>query len=656
MRYAEVAVFCRPPLHGIYDYCIEDDSVPVFIGQRVQVPFGKSSQYGVVTKIKASSHWQGEALKPIKVLLDDTPIIPNHLTQLLQWIIDYYHCNPIDAWRLVFPKASLKTDCTNVPDDLHTPTASLPKLNDQQQEIVSAIVHEPTMTPHLIEGVTGSGKTHIYAHLAHHALQQGKSALLLLPEIGLMTQNQYFFERYFSGQVHYYHSNLTDKAKLATWMAATSSKPKLFVGTRSALFLPFKNCGIYIMDEEHDESYHEQSTPYYHARNALLMRAKLSKAFSVLGSATPSLESLHNALKGKFFHHTLKQRATPFTPPTIECLDVRGSALKGGMSQEVIECINQHLEQDEQVLVFINRRGYAPIRMCYDCGSVQRCPDCGRPATFHKKSQKLICHRCQWSGLAAQSCQQCDSSNIQVLGFGTERITQALNRHFPNHNILRVDRDTIKTAGAWQQALEQMHSGKADILIGTKMMSKGHDLPHLGLVVILDADQGLLSSDYRAPERIAQQLEQVTGRAGRHRKGTVVIQSHCPENHMLQQWMNGGYSVLSRALLQQRKTIELPPFIHHALILCAGKVPEAARDFLDNIHRSLPQNAAVFISPVLPAPIEKSKGRWRFSIILESTDRTALHTILRQARQLLNSVKRPANTRAHIEVDPLSLN
>ncbi|AAY50876.1 primosomal protein N [Xanthomonas campestris pv. campestris str. 8004] len=460
-----------------------------------------------------------------------------------------------------------------------------PQLNDEQQAATDAIRAGSGFATYLLDGVTGSGKTEVYLQAIADCLAAGKQALVLVPEIGLTPQTLGRFRERLGVPVHALHSGLSDGERARVWAAAWRGEAKLIVGTRSAVFTPLPNAGLIVIDEEHDGSYKQQDGIRYHARDFALVRGKALDVPVILGSATPSLESLHNAYSGRYRHLRLSRRAGDARPPRVRVLDVRKRPLKDGLSPEVLAGIGATLARGEQVLVFKNRRGYAPVLLCHDCGWTAACQRCSTPLhqtpmTVHAGGRRLQCHHCGARQPAPLACPACASLALQPQGIGTERLEERLVEAFPEAPVVRIDRSTTQRRDALETQLARLGTD-AGILVGTQILAKGHDLPRLTMVVVVGIDEGLFSADFRAAEKLAQQLIQVAGRAGRaDRPGEVWLQTHHPEHPLLQTLVNGGYHAFADAELQQREAAGFPPFAHLALFRAEAKDVAAANQFL----------------------------------------------------------------------------
>lgn len=437
-----------------------------------------------------------------------------------------------------------------------------PRLNEEQAIAIATINSHRAFGCYLIDGVTGSGKTEVYLNLIKPILDAGKQALVLVPEIGLTPQTINRFKRRFRVPVEVIHSGLNDSERLNSWLAAREKTAGIVIGTRSALLTPFAQLGIIIVDEEHDTSYKQQDSLRYHARDVAIMRAHKEDIPIVLGSATPSFESLHNALSGKYHYLTLSQRAGNARPATHKVLDIKGLYLESGLSAPLIAEMRKHLNSGNQVMLFLNRRGFSPALMCHECGWIAGCKRCDAYYTYHQNSNEMRCHHCGSQRPVIHQCQGCGSTQLVTVGVGTEQLEKQLNTLFPEYKTIRIDRDSTRRKGALESALQSIKSGEFNILIGTQMLAKGHHFPNVTLVGLLDVDGSLFSSDFRAAERLAQLFVQVAGRAGRASKpGEVLLQTHHPEHPLLQALLHKDYRFFAQASLRERQLAKLPLFI-----------------------------------------------------------------------------------------------
>ena len=529
-------------------------------------------------------------------------------------------------------------------------------LTEEQTAAVNSItshLHEHSV--HVLNGVTGSGKTEVYLSLCETTLAANKQVLVLVPEIGLTPQLMQRFRERLDTNIVVLHSAMNDKQRYAAWHAAATNQAQLIIGTRSTIFTPLPEPGLIIVDEEHDGSYKQQDGFRYNARDLAILRAKNSNIPIVLGSATPSIESLNNINEQRYMVHYLKQRANKKPLPKIKLVNLCNQKLHEGMAETLLSTIKQHLDQHGQVLLFINRRGFAPLLMCHDCGWTTNCLRCDAHMTFHKRRKQLHCHHCGSQRAAPEHCEECGSTNILAIGAGTERIEQYLQSAFPDTQVSRIDRDTTRNKGSLEDKLQKAHSGESGILVGTQMLAKGHDFPNLTLVCILDTDQALFSADFRAAEHLAQLVTQVSGRAGRAEKpGEVLIQTHHPEHPLLQTLLHKGYASFAEAALKERQAAGLPPARQLAILRCESVDSKAAQFFLDQAIEQSQQvdKDNVDIFGPMPAPMERRAGRFRYQIMLQSDNRKALHQFLSWWAPQLQQLASSRKVRWSIDVDP----
>ena len=527
-------------------------------------------------------------------------------------------------------------------------------LTDEQQACVAQITQAKT---YLLHGVTGSGKTEVYLHTIAPLLAAGKQVLILVPEIGLTPQLLSRFRAYFPDHsMVVMHSGLADGERMQAWLAAQTGQVDILIGTRSAIFVPMPRLGMIIIDEEHDSSFKQQEGFHYHARDLAVKRAHDAKIPVVLGSATPALESLHNASQGRYQMLSLTQRPGSRAQPAVMVQDIRGLPLESGVCAPLLGMIREHIDAGNQVMLFLNRRGFAPAMICPACGWHAECPHCDANMTYHAHSQKLICHRCDAERPVHSTCPQCGNKHITTRGQGTERVEQKLQAYFPTTRMIRIDRDTTRRKGALQKKLDGVNDGKPAILIGTQMLAKGHDFPRLTLVGILDVDQSLFSTDFRAWERLAQLIIQVAGRAGRaDRKGTVVLQSTQPDHPFFQTLLSQGYLAIANLSLTERKNWHFPPFAYQALIRANAEKQENALHFLQQVKALLEptQSSDLVILGPAPSPIEKRARRYRTQLLITATRRKLLHQTLNLLIENSKSLKKKGGVRWSIDVDPI---
>jgi primosomal protein N'' len=507
---------------------------------------------------------------------------------------------------------------------------------------------------HLIDGVTGSGKTELYLRLAAETLAAGRQVLILTPEIGLTPQLVERCRARFGNAVQAYHSGMGEVERARSWLAALEARPQIFVGTRSAIFLPLAAPGLIIVDEEHDAAYKQQDGLRYSARDLAAVRARLEGLPLVLGSATPALETLHNVDRGRYRTLPLRRRVSGAPPPQVQLLDLRGRPLRDGLSEVLLEAVDRELESGGQALLFINRRGYAPALLCHLCGWTAPCPRCDARLTAHRGGRLLLCHHCGHRQAPPTACPDCGAAQWLPVGEGTQRIEEALARRFPGRRIERVDSDRRRSARSLARLFEDVHAGRIDLLVGTQMLAKGHDFHGLGLAGLVDVDAALYQSDFRALERLGQLLTQVAGRVGRGaRAGTVLLQTHTPDHPLLRKLLAEGYPALAAALLEERRSHRLPPFSHLALLRAEAATEGAALGFLGRVGGAFDHPGVERLGPV-PAPMERRAGLWRGQLLLRAGDRRPLQAALRAALPTLRR-ERARGLRWSLDVDPYDL-
>ena len=532
-----------------------------------------------------------------------------------------------------------------------------PNLNDAQQAAVSALRASDKFGAYLIEGVTGSGKTEVYLQRMSDIIDQGKQVLVLVPEIGLTPQLVSRLRKRLGIEPALLHSSLTDNERLSAWRAARSGAARLVVGTRSTIFTPLANPGLIVVDEEHDHSFKQQEGLRYSARDLAIVRAKHLDIPVVLGTATPTLEMLQHCRNGNYEHIHLPSRAGGAKPPRLRLIDTLRTPATDGLSEPLADAIRNHLDTSGQVLIFLNRRGFAPTLICSSCGHIAGCDRCDSRLTVHARKGQLRCHHCGSVRPLDATCGECGES-VRPLGEGTERLEDVLRERFPGHSITRVDSDSTQRKGAMEDALDQAKQGEADILVGTQMLSKGHHFPKLSLVGIVNADQGLFGTDFRSAERMAQSIVQVAGRAGRElRTGEVLIQTAFPEHAFWNTLIGGGYARVAEEALAEREITRWPPFTRLALIRSAAHQHGDAISFLEVARRTLEGRYTETLRVLGPvdAPMARKAGRYRAQLLLQSSDRRTLHEVLRELRPLLEQHPAARKVRWSIDVDPIEL-
>jgi primosomal protein N' (replication factor Y) (superfamily II helicase) len=708
------------PLDTLFDYRSPAAGPPPPPGVRVRAPFGRRRAVGVVMAHAETSALPEERLKTIIEVLDATPLFDPPMLELIGWTARYYHEPPgsviatalpavlrqgkptpqpparvnargaaPDAMRKRAPKqaalldllaaAPRRTDDPALPPGWRASATRLaarglveiepeppaaawtgalggPSLNAAQRSAADGIIGDlGRYSARLLFGVTGSGKTEVYLAAAAECLRRGLQVLVLVPEIGLTPQLVERFGTRLAAAVAVLHSGLSPKQRLGAWTEAWSGRAAVVIGTRSAVFVPLARPGLIIVDEEHDPSLRQHEGLRYSGRDLAVMRASLSALPVVLGSATPSLETLKHARDGRYHLTRLPERPGIATHPAVALVDLRRHPATEGLSGPLLRAMQLHLDAAGQVLLFLNRRGFAPALFCPSCGWVAACRFCDARYTWHRRAGRLRCHHCGDDTRVPATCPGC-GADLRPAGEGTERLEDALGRRFPEARIARLDRDSTRQRGAADRILDSVHDGRTRILVGTQMIAKGHDFPGVTLVGIINADQGLFGTDFRAGERLAQTLVQVAGRAGRaDRPGEVLVQTSFPEHPLLQRLLSGGYEAFAETVLMERDAAGWPPYSHLAMLRAEASRPGHALKFLGAARTALRASAEVTILGPAPAPMERRGGRWRAQLLLQARARPALHVALAELRALAPGIAESRGVRWFVEVDPQDL-
>ncbi len=671
---------------------LENKNLQNLIGLRVLVPLRHREVIGIILEVVKLEDLNKDLknLKPIIKLLDQTPIFPAPMQELLNWAARYYHYPIGEVYFTALPKflcqgkefkfKKSKKISAEKPLDLSLISPLPPRersrtlsegegvftLTPAQDAAISNISKDLNhFSVSLLEGVTGSGKTEVYLQIIEKILsnqdlsQAQKQILMLVPEIGLTPQTLERFRARFKTRfknipILAYHSELSDSEKLNIWVQAAQPESFILIGTRSALFAPFNHLALVIIDEEHDLSFKQQSQFKYHARDLAIKRCQLENIPCLLGSATPSLESQYQAQQKKYSHYFLPTRPGEIQMPTYFLIDMRAQNKKV-LSDQLIQEIKKHLDKHQQVLIFINRRGYAPVLTCFECGHIEQCTRCDAAMTLHTQPLRLSCHHCGRSTKIPKICPQCEQlESLCDVGIGTEKIEQALIQIFPDKNIIRIDRSNTQKKGELEQKLLSIHDQSADILIGTQMIAKGHHFENVSLVGIINLDDSLASADFRAVERAGQLLTQVAGRAGRAKlPGSVLIQTYHPDNPLLKILLTQGYQDFSQQLFKERQEAGWPPFSYLALFQAEAKQASLCLEFLEQIVLYLSQTPLILLGPA-PALLQKKAGFYRYQLLIQSQSRAELHELLNQLMPKLYGLKQ-SKVKFYLDIDPLEL-
>lgn len=626
-------------------------------GMRVVVPFGKKKRVGFV--MGEATPKENIELKSVLECLEDEVLLSSDVLSLCRWVAQYYQTPLSQVLPLALPKALREgrplLSVSKKQEKEAKKIVAVPILNEMQQKAVDAF-YQKSDSYHcfLLEGVTGSGKTEVYFRAIQKVLSHQKQVLMLVPEIGLTPQLIQRFKSRFSATIAVIHSGLTDKKRYEAFCLAKTAEAEIVIGTRTAIFTPMPNLGLIVVDEEHDASFKQMEGVRYSARDTALVRANFLNIPVILGSATPSLETLNNAFKNKYTHLALPEKAVSKTPLRYQLVDLRNQYSEHGLSRQAIDAIRAHLKNGFQVFVFINRRGFSPVVLCHACGCMEDCSACDSHLTFHQKLNRLICHHCSRTWKLPSKCKKCQSETLIPIGTGTERIYDALLSLFPDTNILKFDRDEVRKKTI-ATPLKKIETGEVSLIVGTQMLAKGHHFPKLTLVVVVDADSGLMHPEFRASEQFGQLLLQVAGRAGREEHpGTVLIQTHYPQHPLLNLLVREGYGAFATALLHLRKEANFPPYGYLALIRAQHKKEERVMKFL-SLAKGYLLNFELKTMGPSEAPMARKALFYRGQLLIQATKRQDIQRALTSLRTWLTMNKLTSGIRFSIDVDPLDL-
>ena len=630
-------------------------------GKRVIVPFGSKSIVGIVVKKIAKP----KSLKGIKEIIstaDEHSCFYGSIFEAITWASDYYH-HPIGEVFFSFMPTLLRKQNDKIIIDLDDNTEY--KLNEDDKKLkltkeqninLSKLNKVEKFSPSLIYGVTGSGKTEIYLQLAEKFILQNKSILILVPEINLIPQLEKRFKDRFNGDIGVYHSRQTPNQRLKVWLRSKFGGIRIVIGTRSSVLMPLKNLGAIIIDEEHDQSYKQAEGFKFSGRDLAIKRAQIENIPVFLGSATPSLQTLKLVKEKKFKKFDLLRRVDGKKPPKLIPLDISDSPLLGGIAIQTMSIIEAAINKGEQVLIFLNRRGFAPLYECDNCGWVAKCSSCESNLVFHKSKNRLICHKCESVYGVNKTCPDCHSNEINTLGTGTERVEEVLRSTFKKVPIIRMDYDSTRLKGSIEAIYEKANTSKEAILVGTQMLSKGHDFPKVTLCVILNADGGLLSPEINAIEKISQQLIQVSGRAGRNNNlAKVIIQTRYPNDENLKQIKTGDYRLVSEQCLKTNKALNMPPYSTVAILRATSPSPESCYKFLDKANNLLNDKKNIYVIGPLPSIPLKVKGNTRNHLIIKSETRTYLNRVLNYLTYKIQTWPETKKVKWSYDIDPYDM-
>ncbi len=651
------------PLPRLFDYLAADANASD-IGYRASVPFGKGSRTGVIVACVATSEQPIEKLKAVTAILRNMPRLPADWLALCEFCARYYQTPLGEVTAFALPPMLRRGKLPRVPQAEKgglavppAPTFCLPPLLSAQRAAIEQIVDVTDFQTFLLHGVTGSGKTEVYLRAIEAVLAKGGQALMLVPEIALTPQLEgRVRSRFPCAHIVVANSGVAEAARARGFLAALDGRAEIVLGTRLAVFTPMPRLRLIIVDEEHDASFKQQDGLRYSARDLAIWRAHQQRCPIVLGSATPSLESFQHALDARYRLLELPQRAVAEAPPVVRTIDTRREKLQEGLSAALINGLEQRLKRGEQSMVFLNRRGYAPVLACPSCGWISRCHRCAANLVVHLADKRLRCHHCGFEAAIPHACPDCGNVDVQPFGRGTQRLESALTARLPQARILRIDRDSANSPKKWQALLATIHAGEADILIGTQMLAKGHDFPRLTFVGVVGADAALFAADFRAPERLFAQLMQVGGRSGRAElPGEVLIQTEYPGHALYQALIDHDYRRFAQSQLDERKTAGFPPFTYQALLRAESSSMAEALEFLARARVQAVELAGGSVTLYDPVPmrLHRLMALERSQMLVESDNRPLLQNFLTQWMIRLYSLKSPRALRWHLDVDPL---
>ena len=656
-----VRVALDVPVPRLFDY-LAPESDESDIGRRVTVPFGKGCKTGMIISLAAVSAQPDVKLKTVTEILRDMPALPDEWLALCEFCARYYQTPLGEVTSFALPPMLRRgklprtrkpaTDSAASP----APTPDLPQLMAAQQAAVVSIVGQAGFHVMLLHGVTGSGKTEVYLRAIDAVLAQGGQALMLVPEIALTPQLEgRVAARFPTAHVVCANSGMGDAARARGFLDALTGRADIVLGTRLAVFMPLPRLQLIVVDEEHDASFKQQEGLRYSARDVAIWRAHQLNIPIVLGSATPSLETFHHASTGRYRMLELPERAVAEAMPVARIVDTRREKLQEGLSAALLAGLQLRLERGEQSLVFLNRRGYAPVLACPPCGWISRCQRCAANLVLHLADQRLRCHHCGFEARIPRACPDCGNVDLLPFGRGTQRLESMLVERFPEARVLRIDRDSASTPKKWQALLATIHAGEADILVGTQMLAKGHDFPLLTLVGAVGADAALFAADFRAPERLFAQLMQVGGRSGRAElPGEVLIQTEYPDHPLYQALVEHDYVRFAQSQLGERRIAGFPPFSFQAMLRAEARTMEQALDFLAAARTAAEALAdGVTLYDPVPMRLQRLMTLERGQLLVESLSRPALQAFLAVWMEQLYAQKTPAGLRWHLDVDPL---
>jgi primosomal protein N' (replication factor Y) len=628
-------------------------------GARVQISFGSKTLIGIV--IEQLKFKPAYEVKEVSKILENKPIFENNIFNCLIWASKYYH-HPIGEVFQTFTPNLLRNDKKALPniDDSSINDYNV-NVNDMHQDLTASqtkaiknINIDKEFNISLLHGVTGSGKTEVYLNLVSSIINKNQAALILVPEINLTPQLHKVFSARFNGEIGLYHSKQTPLQRFKVWSKARSGNIRIVIGTRSAIMNPILNLGLIIIDEEHDQSFKQSEGFKFSARELGIKRAQKESIPILLGSATPSLSVLKLVEENKITKINMSERVDGRKPPSLIILDINNKKLTSGIAQESLEAIDKTLKENKQVLIFINRRGFAPMLQCNSCGWTAECSACESNLVYHKERNRLICHRCESAYGKPELCPNCASGQIELLGLGTEKVEDYLARTFPDVNTIRIDQDSTKKKNSMNKIYEQLNNSGPAILVGTQMLAKGHDFNNVALTLVINADNGLISPEINALEKVSQLLIQVSGRAGRKSNDPkVIIQTRYPQDKTLNQIRNGDYLSFANKKLAENKASSLPPYSCASVLRSTSPTQQNNINFLLKVESLLKGKKNIITLGPLPSFVAKTKGSYKHSLYVQTSNRAYLNRVLAFLANEISGLKESKKVRWSFDIDPI---
>ena len=628
-------------------------------GARVQISFGSKTLIGIV--IEQLKFKPAYEVKEVSKIFENKPIFENNIFNCLIWASKYYH-HPIGEVFQTFTPNLLRNDKKSLPtiDDSSINDYNV-NVNDMHQDLTASqtkaiknINIDKEFNISLLHGVTGSGKTEVYLNLVSSIINKNQAALILVPEINLTPQLHKVFSARFNGEIGLYHSKQTPLQRFKVWSKARSGNIRIVIGTRSAIMNPILNLGLIIIDEEHDQSFKQSEGFKFSARELGIKRAQKESIPILLGSATPSLSVLKLVEENKITKINMSERVDGRKPPSLIILDINNKKLTSGIAQESLEAIDKTLKENKQVLIFINRRGFAPMLQCNSCGWTAECSACESNLVYHKERNRLICHRCESAYGKPELCPNCASGQIELLGLGTEKVEDYLARTFPDVNTIRIDQDSTKKKNSMNEIYEQLNNSGPAILVGTQMLAKGHDFNNVALTLVINADNGLISPEINALEKVSQLLIQVSGRAGRKSNDPkVIIQTRYPQDKTLNQIRNGDYLSFANKKLAENKASSLPPYSCASVLRSTSPTQQNNINFLLKVESLLKGKKNIITLGPLPSFVAKTKGSYKHSLYVQTSNRAYLNRVLAFLANEISGLKESKKVRWSFDIDPI---